>query len=176
MSTTAACAGRTSRRGCATSSHRAGHNTKVGTDATYNEAISRKRDLEDLVRGARPQVPSADKAAAWGQVADRPPLMQRLNIAQQERLKKWLANENEFKAHGDDVRHEAQIVAMLADVIGHEGFEYWDDVEYAQFARELREAAGEMDAAAKLNNIEQGRKALDRAWKACANCHDGYRG
>jgi hypothetical protein len=155
---------------------RAGRNAKVGTDATYNEATARKRDLEELIRGARPEVPSAEKAAAWGQLADRPPLMQRLNAAQQERLTKWLANEKEFASHADDVRHEAQIVALLADVIGREGFEYWDDAEYANYARELREAVGELAAAVKLKNYDQGRKALDRATKACANCHDGYRG
>jgi hypothetical protein len=155
---------------------RAGHNAKVGTDATYNEATARKRDLEELVRGSRPQVPTAEKAVNWRQLADRPPLMQRLNVAHQERLVKWLANEREFTAHRDDVRHEAQIVAMLADVVGHEGFEYWDDQEYAGFARELREAATDVSTAAGLKNYEQTRRALDRATKACANCHDAYRG
>jgi hypothetical protein len=155
---------------------RAARNAKVGTDATYNEAVARKRDLEELIRGSRPQAPSAEKAAVWGQVADRPPLMQRLNVAQQERLSKWLANEREFNDHRDEVRQEAQVVTMLADVIGHEGFEYWDDAEYGKFARELRDAAGEINSAVKLNNYDQARKALDRASKACANCHDGYRG
>jgi hypothetical protein len=155
---------------------RAGRNAKVGTDATYNESTARKRDLEELIRGARPQVPAAESAAAWGQVADRPPLMQRLNIAQLERLSKWLASDREFSAHRDDVRHESQIIAMLAATIGREGFEYADDVEYANHARELRDAAGEISTAAKSNNYAEGRRAFDRATKACANCHDGYRG
>ena len=53
---------------------RAGRNTKVGTDATYNEATARKRDLDELIRGSRPEVPAAEKTAKWGEVADRPPL------------------------------------------------------------------------------------------------------
>ena len=71
--------------------------------------------------------------ADWSQVADRPPLMQRLNIAQQDRLQKWLASKAEFTAHRDDIKHESQLAATIADIITHEGFEYWDDETYAQY-------------------------------------------
>lgn len=155
---------------------RAGRNAKVGTDQTYNEAIARKQDLDELVRGSRPQAPAAERAAKWGEVADRPPLMQRLKAAHEERLTKWLANEQEFAARKDDVRHEAQIIAMLADVVSRDGFDYWDDVEYGDYARELREAATDVAAATALDNYEQARTAIDRAGKACASCHEGYRG
>ena len=47
-----------------------------------------------------------------------------MNIAHEDRLKKWLANKGEFTAHHDDVRHESQLVATIADIIGREGFEY----------------------------------------------------
>ena len=50
--------------------------------------------------------------------------MQRLNIAQQDRLTKWLANKEEFAAHRDEIKHESQLVATIADIIGREGFEY----------------------------------------------------
>jgi hypothetical protein len=155
---------------------RAGHNTKVGSDQSYSEAVLRKQDLEALIRGARPQAPTAERTAVWGQVSDRPPLMQRLRVAQQEQLSKLLANEREFAAHSEDIRHEAQIIAMLATVISREGFEYWDDFDYSEYARQLRDSATEISAATELKNFEQARRALDRASKACADCHDGYRG
>jgi hypothetical protein len=155
---------------------RAGRNAKVGTDATYNEAAARKQDLDELVRGSRPQNRPAERAATWGEVAERPPLMQRLNVAHEARLTKWLASEREFAVHRDDVRHEAQIVAMLADVLGREGFDYWDENDYSSAARELRAAAGDAAAAVKLENYEQVRRAVDRAGKACASCHEVYRG
>ena len=120
---------------------RAGYNCKVGTDATYREAMERKAELAEVVAGSRPQVPMADRMADWSHVADRPPLMQRMNIAHEERLTKWLASERQFPEHHDEVRHEAQLVAAIADVIGREGFEYWDDEQYAAYARELRQAA-----------------------------------
>jgi len=155
---------------------RAAKNLKVGSDQTYSEAVARKQDLEALVRGERPQLGAAERKAAWGQVSDRPPLMQRMNAANQERLSKWLANEREFTNNREEVRHEAQIIAMLADVIGREGFENWDDETYAGYAKQLRTAAGEVSAAVGTNNYTQARQALDRASKACADCHEGYRG
>jgi hypothetical protein len=155
---------------------RAGYNSKVGTDATYREANQRKNDLSELVAGSRPQVPEADRDANWTQVADRPPLMQRMNIAHEERLTKWLANEREFAEHQDEVRHEAQLAAAIADVIGREGYDYWDDEQYASYARELRQAATDVAAAAESSNFQQAREAASRMTKACTDCHEGYRG
>jgi hypothetical protein len=155
---------------------RAARAAEEGSDVAYSEAVARKQDLEELVRGARPNMPSAEPVANWGSIADRPPLMQRINTAHQERLTKWLSSAGEFTANRDEVRHEAQIIAMLADVIGREGFDYWDDDEYAALARALREAATDVSAAAALNNYEQARRAIDRAGKACASCHEAYRG
>ncbi len=155
---------------------RAGHNCKAGSDQTFQEAVQRRQDLADLIAGNRPRSKQAEPKADWSQVADRPPLMQRLNIAHEDRLKKWLANKNEFTAHEDDIRHEAQLVAAIADVIGREGFEYWDDETYANSAKELRQAAMEVSAAVQSGNYEQARQANSRMTKACADCHEGFRG
>ena len=156
---------------------RAGFNCKAGTDESYREALARKQDLADLVRGGRPQSPNTNAAVAdWSKVAAREPLMQRLNIAHQERLTKWLADAATFGRNQGEVAHEAQIVALLADVIHRDSFEYWDDETFAGFAGDLRDAATDVSAAASANNFEQAREAIGRATNACANCHDGYRG
>jgi hypothetical protein len=156
---------------------RAGHNCKVGTDQSYQEATQRKQELADLVGGSRPKVPQSERRTAnWAEVADRSPLMQRLNAAHQDRLTKWLATEREFTAHADDVKHEAQIIAVIADVIGREGFDYWDDEQYAGFAKELKQSAADIAAAGDSNNYQQAQQAIGRTTKACADCHDGYRG
>jgi hypothetical protein len=150
---------------------------KVGSDESYREAIARKADLAELVRGGRPQLPRAEaRVADWSQVAGRAPLMQRLEIAHQERLTKWLADGATFRRNQRDVTQEAQVVAVLADVIHRESFEYWDDETFVGYAGELRDAATNVSAAAAANNFEQARAAIGRATKACADCHDGYRG
>jgi hypothetical protein len=155
---------------------RAGYNCKVGTDQTYREATQRRQDLSDLVTGSRPQLPQAERETDWSNVADRPPLMQRMNIAHEDRLSKWLANEREFTQHRDDVHHEAQLIAAIAEVIGREGFDYWDDEQYAAYARELKQSATDMAAAAAQENFQNARDAAARMTKTCADCHEGYRG
>jgi cytochrome c556 len=74
------------------------------------------------------------------------------------------------------VQHEAQIVALLADVIHREAFEYWDDETFAGYATDQRQSAADVAAAAASDNYDQAREAIGRATNACTNCHDGYRG
>jgi Cytochrome C' len=156
---------------------RAARNAKVGSDATFREATLRKQDLAELIRGGRPQVPQADAAVDdWSQVAARPSLMQRLNVAHQERLVKWVANEKDFGRNRDDIAHEAQIVAVIANVIHRPDYEYSDDDTFVGYAEELQRAASDVSAAAGAENVEQARDAISRATNACANCHEGYRG
>jgi hypothetical protein len=155
---------------------RAGFNCKVGTDSTYREASQRKQELADLIEGSRPAVPAGEPVTEWSRVADRPPLMERLQIAHEERLTKWLANEREFAQQRDNVRHEAQLVAAIAETIGREGFEFWDDADYAAYARELNESASDVAAAADRGDFQRARAAGARMTKACADCHEGFRG
>jgi hypothetical protein len=154
---------------------RAGHNCKAGSDQTFQEAVLRKQDLAELISGNRPKVKEAERKADWAKVADRPPLMQRMNIAHEDRLKKWLANKGEFTAHHDDAKHEAQLIAAIADIIGREGFEFADDQNYVKFAHELRKAATDVSAAIDTDNLEQAQQAGNRMTKACADCHEGFR-
>jgi hypothetical protein len=156
---------------------RSAANSKVGSDATYREVEARKQELADLIRGARPQVPKAAAAIEdWTQVAARPPLMQRLNVAHQERLLRWLADEKIFEKSQDEIRHEAQVVALLASVIHRPSYEFSDDETFVGYASELQQAASDVAAATEMNNFDQARDALNRATNVCANCHDGYRG
>jgi hypothetical protein len=154
---------------------RAGHNCKAGSDQTFQEAVQRKQDLADLIAGTRPKAKEADRKADWPKVSDRPPLMQRMNISHEERLKKWLANKSEFAAHHDDVKHEAQLVAAIADIIGREGFEFADDENYTKCAHELRQAATDVSTAVETDNLDQAQQAGNRMTKACADCHEGFR-
>ena len=155
---------------------RAGFNAKVGTDQTFREASARSLDLAELIRGGRPSTPTAATDSGRTTVSDRPPLMRRMELAQQERLSKWLANENLFSVHAEDVSHEAQILAALAEVITREGYEYADDDTFVGYGKELRDSACEMQQATEQENYAQARAALGRATKACSACHEGYRG
>ena len=155
---------------------RAGYNCKAGTDQSFREATQRKQDLTDLIRGDRPEVPKAEPQTDWSQVADRPPLMRRMELAHQGRLTKWLASRDEFSRNRLAIRHEAQLLAVLGEIIRQEGFDYWDDETYNHFALELSQAAKDLSAAVDNTNYAAARDARARATKACSGCHEDYRG
>ena len=155
---------------------RAGYNCKAGTDQSFREATQRKQDLTDLIRGDRPEVPKAEPQTDWSQVADRPPLMRRMELAHQGRLTKWLASRDEFSRNRLAIRHEAQLLAVLGEIIRQEGFDYWDDETYNHIALELSQAAKDLSAAVDNTNYAAARDAGARATKACSGCHEDYRG
>ena len=154
---------------------RAGQNCAVGTDASYNEAKLRKDDLEQLIQGASINTPEADADAKWNKIADRPPLMQRLEQAQQQGVAPWTANSSEFSKNADSILREAELIAAIAETIQQEGFESSDDDTYLGFARQMRDAALEVVGAVKGKSYDAARAASGNIEKACSSCHEEYR-
>jgi hypothetical protein len=154
---------------------RAGFNSKVGSDASYQEAKARFDDLETLVRGGSVDLLPAKDSVSWQQVADRGPLMSRLEQAHEQSLTPWTASANEFSRNLDLIAHEAQLVAALADVIQRDGYEYADDDTYREYAQSMRTQALVVRDAASAEDYERARQAVEEIGKACTNCHEGYR-
>lgn len=117
------------RPSCADRLGRAGFNCKVGTDSTYKEAKAHSEELTGLLRGDFLEPAKSDSAAsetslAWPKVADRSPLMKRLEQAEQQELSPGVANEADFNQAASRLLNEAEIVAALAEVITREGYEF----------------------------------------------------
>lgn len=154
---------------------RAGFNSKVGTDNSFNEAKNRSQDLEELVRGGSLATSDADPTASWEVIADRPPLMQRLDVGFHQRVKKMTADAGEFNSNAEDILHEAEIIAAIGHAMAQEGFEYHDDEDYVGYCEAMQKAALDVVQAVKNNNPEAGRLASGEILKACDSCHEGYR-
>jgi len=154
---------------------RAGFNSKVGTDNSFKEAKLRSEDLEQLVRGGSLDTREADPKATWDEIADRPPLMQRLEIAYQKRLKPMTASESEFKSNVEEILHEAELIAAIGHAMQKEGFEYYDDDDYVGFCQQMQEAALQVVKAVKENNADAARKAASDVGQSCTLCHESYR-
>ena len=152
-----------------------GFNAKAGSTNVYNEARDRKADLSDLVRGSSITVPAAQNHVTWSKVADFAPLMVRFETAYEKRLQGWLASETQFKRHLDEIKHEAEMLAMLGRVIQQDGFELADDEEYLKFARSLETAAGEIAQATVTGSFSTAEKAAGRVKLSCTNCHGDFR-
>ncbi|PQO40307.1 hypothetical protein C5Y96_01675 [Blastopirellula marina] len=154
---------------------RAGFNSKVGTDNSFKEAKLRAEDVEQLVRGGSIDTREADPKATWDAIADRPPLMQRLEIAYQKRLKPMTASESEFKSNVEEILHEAEIIAAIGHAMQKEGFEYYDDADYVTFSQQMQEAALKVVKAVKENNADAARTAAGDVGQSCTLCHESYR-
>lgn len=154
---------------------RAGFNSKVGTDNSFKEAKLRAEDLEQLVRGGSIDTREADPKATWEAIADRPPLMQRLEIAYQKRLKPMTASESEFKSNVEEILHEAEIIAAIGHAMQKEGFEYYDDADYVTFSQKMQDAALKVVKAVKENNADAARTAAGDIGQSCTLCHESYR-
>ncbi len=155
---------------------RAAANCKVATDGSYNDSKQRADDLSSLIRGDTLPVGAAPEAKPqWAKVAARPPLMSRLELAQQNRVAVWTANQGDFGKNLDGIVRESQIIAVIAEVIQREGYDFTDDNSYKGFAHDMQKHALAIADAAKSKNFEQARLAAGDLAKTCSNCHGSFR-
>ena len=155
---------------------RAGFNCKAATEQTYRDAKQRSDDLSALLRGESIKVIiAAETSNEWSKVADRPPLMSRLELAQRDRIAPWTANAAEFKKNSAALGHEAEMVATLAEVVSRPGYDYADDEKYRGYAKSLQQSALELRAAIQSDNYQAAHTAAGTLSKACANCHGDFR-
>ena len=132
--------------------------------------------MQTLIRGGSLQLPEPAAEVDWSQVAERPPLMKRLDSAQKESVAPLPANERAFERDADRLAHEAQVVAAVAEVISREGYEFADDETYLEYARTMKQQALLLRDAARQGDYDQARTAAGQLGKACSDCHKGYRG
>ncbi|UUO05390.1 cytochrome c [Blastopirellula sp. J2-11] len=148
---------------------------KVGTDQSFAAVKQRSTDLDDLVRGSSPAFSEGDPDATWESIADRPPLMQRLDMGFEKKLKKWVASEAEFRSNKSEILHEAQIIAAIAQAMKQEGFDYYDDDDYVGFCDKMHNAALDMVKAVTNDDPALAREAGGAIAGACSDCHGSYR-
>ena len=150
-------------------------NAKVGTTPVYREAKQRILDLDDLIRGSSLAGKPTQGDVEWGELFDRGPLMLRLEQSHQERLAMWLASKNEFNKQHDRIVHEAELVAMLAQVLATEGMQDADDDDYKAYCETLKKAAQDLIDSTKRNDYDAARRSAGEIHKSCGECHELYR-
>ena len=74
-----------------------------------------------------------------------------------------------------EVLHEAEIVAIMSELLTKPEMEDGDDEDYAGYANKMRDAAREIVEGVKLNDYERARKAIGAVDQACTECHELYR-
>lgn len=154
---------------------RVGFNCKVGTEQSFNESKIRVVDLEALLEGTVPTA-RADREDdfRWSQAAGRPALMSRLESADAT-LAAASASKADFDKAVDRVLRDAEIVAVIGEVIQQSDYEYHDDDTYRGYASAMRDAALRVRSAAQKKDYEAARAALGELKKSCDACHGDYR-
>jgi len=148
-------------------------NCKAASDQSFAAATQVRVVLEDLIRGQSLVGKTPSKEV---RVADRTQLMQRMELSLEERISPALANLRDFRKRSKEIDYESQMLAMLAQVIQREPYEYHDDDTFLEYARQLREASRELSRTSRVENYKAARAASGMASQSCSACHEGYRG
>ena len=154
---------------------RAGFNCKVGTDNSFNEAKLRSQDLADLIRGNTLESRTAEAEFQWPAVANRPPLMKRMERSLRERLAPWTSSKGDFTKNREAIIREAELLLVLARVIKSDGYEYADDNAYRDYVNALEQQCHEILAAAKEADLPRAQSATSQMNKTCDACHGDFR-
>ena len=151
---------------------RVGKNSKVGSEAAYQQAKASKFNLEDLIRGGSVDLSGSPGAVDWSTVTDRSPLMKRLDLAFNKRLKPWLSSPAQYKQNRAATKHEAEVIAMLAEVITRKAMDDYDEEDYAEWARAMKQAARKIATTATYEEASQAAGVIS---KSCSACHEVYK-
>ena len=154
---------------------RVGSNCKVGTDQSFAEAKARLDDLTGLLDGNSPEPnPNVEPAELWSQMTGRPPLMTRLEMAQ-DAMRPAIASPADFAKLADELLQAVEIVAVIGEVIQQPDFEFHDDDTYKGYAAAMRDAALQVRDACLKGDYEAARAAAGKVEQSCDACHGDYR-
>jgi len=155
---------------------RAAMNAKVTSVQAFNEAMQRKFDLQELVRGGSLQIAeSASGRASWENVCDRGPLMERFTLCYDEGIAQWTASVAEFRSKKARIKHETELLKMFSVILTKEGMEDAGDEDYESYCKQLTAAAEALLRAVEDNDPEAARRAASDVGKCCDQCHGDYR-
>ena len=153
---------------------RSAFNCKAGSTQVYNEAKLRKGDLQELVGGSGLTGRDAEAANDWSSIVDRSPMME---YAEQlsDSLQSVTNNEASVKSNTEQVRREAELLAILGLVLVQEGMDEYDDEDYAAHSKKMTSASREVVAALERGDADAIRKSVGAITQSCDACHEDYR-
>ena len=153
---------------------RSAFNCKAGSTQVYNEAKLRKADLQDLVAGSGLAKNDAEAANDWGKIVDRTPMMEYAEHLR-DALKEATNSVAAIKSNTDQVKRNAELVAMLGLVLTQEGLDDFDDDDYVALSNKMTEAGRNVVGALERSDNDAIRKGAGAVAQSCETCHEQYR-
>ena len=142
---------------------------RQGNELNYRQATAHLEQLEGVLRGEQPESAKSRKVPVLSQ---RTALMQRLDRAYAERMVPWTAEQREFTRRREALAHEAQIVAVLGELLTRGQEDHSQEAEYQTLARSMQNSA---IAAAEAKTLTVASTAVSKMDRACADCHVRFR-
>lgn len=131
--------------------------------------------LDGVLSGNRPpDLPKAEPAVPFSEVAGRGPLMRRMDRSFQF-LKSSINSDSSLKSAGDKAIQEATLLATLGQVLLNEGYPGIEEAEYQKFLKDLVQAMLAATTAARDSDFKVFSDQLSLAQKTCNECHSSYR-
>jgi hypothetical protein len=153
---------------------RTAFNCKAGSTQVYNEAKLRKADLQDLISGSGLANREAEAENDWTKIADRSPLM-----AYAEALVESLADATRdpgaIQRDIDLIKRNAELLAMLGEVLVQEGMDEAADADYVKLSRDMTAAGKALTEAVARADAAAIGQATGAIRQRCDACHEQYR-
>lgn len=154
---------------------RTARNCAAGSTPGFNEAQLRKADLQDIISGGGLTVAKASEDQNdWSMIADRSPLMEYcqwlVDQLSDQSIDSATAEENV-----DQLRKNAELLAMVGEILTKEGMNDAEDSDYATLSHAMSQAARSVVGAIERKDFDAVRGNVGAITQACANCHEQYR-
>jgi cytochrome c556 len=152
---------------------RTAFNCKTGSRDVFREAKSRKADLQDLLSGSGLTTAESEAATDWSQIADREPLMEYAESLI-ESLAGATNDAGAIKREPELISRNAELIAMLGEVLSQPGMDDADDEDYAKLSKALSGSAKELALAIERSDVKEIQTAVGNIRKRCDACHEQY--
>lgn len=153
---------------------RTAFNCNAGTNQVFNEARARKDDLQDLMSGTGLRGSKAESSNDWTAIADRSPLMEYADILK-ESLREATNSADKVKAEPNDVRRNAELLAVLGRILTQEGMDEADDDDYVAMSLAMTQASLDVTRGLELDDYDAIGKSVGAVTQSCDACHEQYR-
>ena len=149
--------------------------TRVSTPQAYQMAVQTREELQQIVRGGRAGVEASDEPLEdWGTIIDRTPMMTWLEKLNQEQMRPQTSDENTIKKNAAELAAEAELVAMIAEILLQPEMDEFDDDDYRRHAEAMKKAALEAKSALELQNFQGVQDAVNAISQSCDDCHGDF--
>ena len=147
---------------------------RAGTTTAFREAQQRRSDLQSILSGTG--VPNSQEATPneWASISDRTPLMSYF----EELIERMEAESYDAAAIKDNqagTRRDAEMLALLGEVIQQDGMESADEEEYRVHSRDMTTRAKSIVRGIEIQDYAAAETAITNLRESCDNCHQDYR-